>query len=78
MITIPEPSGEQHVGPAQHRKMPLQWKDKHMFAIIAVILVVLWLGGFFAFHIAGGLIHLLLVLAVIMIIVHLVTGRRAV
>jgi hypothetical protein len=58
--------------------MPSQWKDKHMFAIIAVILVVLWLGGFFAFHIAGGLIHLLLVLAVIMIVIHLVTGRRAV
>lgn len=49
-----------------------------MFAIIAAILIILWLGGFFAFHIAGGLIHLLLVLAVIAIVVHLVTGRRAV
>lgn len=49
-----------------------------MFAIIAVILVVLWLGGFFAFHVAGGLIHLLLVLAVIAVIVHVISGRRAV
>ncbi|MDB5686340.1 MAG: family rane protein [Rhizorhabdus sp.] len=49
-----------------------------MFAIIAAILVVLWLAGFLAFHVAGGLIHLLLVLAVIAIVVHLVTGRRAV
>jgi len=49
-----------------------------MFGIIAAILVVLWLAGFFAFHVAGGLIHLLLVLAVIMVIVHFVTGRRTV
>ena len=49
-----------------------------MFAIIAAILIVLWLGGFFAFHVAGGLIHILLVLAIIAIVVHFVTGRRAV
>ena len=49
-----------------------------MFGIIAAILIILWLAGFFAFHIAGGLIHLLLVLAVIAIIVHFVTGRRVV
>ena len=48
-----------------------------MFAIIAVILVLLWLGGFFAFHIAGGLIHLLLVIAVIMVILHFVRGGRS-
>jgi hypothetical protein len=33
--------------------------------IIAIVLIVLWLGGF-AFHIAGGLIHILLVIAVVM------------
>lgn len=49
-----------------------------MFGIIAAILIILWLLGFFAFHVAGGLIHLLLVLAVIAIIVHFVMGRRAV
>lgn len=48
-----------------------------MFAIIAVILVLLWLGGFFAFHLAGGLIHILLVVAVIMIILHFVRGGRS-
>jgi hypothetical protein len=41
----------------------------------SIILVVLWLAGF-AFHIAGGLIHLLLVVAVIVFIIQLVTGRR--
>ncbi len=47
-----------------------------MFAIIAIILVLLWLGGFFAFHLAGGLIHILLVVAVIMIVLHFVRGGR--
>jgi hypothetical protein len=48
-----------------------------MLWMIAVVLLVLWLLGFFAFHIAGGLIHLLLVLAVVAIVVHFLRGRRA-
>jgi hypothetical protein len=48
-----------------------------MIWTIAVILFVLWLLGFAVFHIAGGLIHILLVVAVIAIIYQLVTGRRA-
>jgi len=44
--------------------------------IIAVILIVGWLLGMFAFHVTGGLIHALLVIAVIMIIINLVSGRR--
>lgn len=46
-----------------------------MLWTIAVILVVLWLLGF-GFHIAGGLIHLLLVVAVIVVLFQLFTGRR--
>jgi hypothetical protein len=45
--------------------------------LVVVVIVVLWLLGFVA-HIAGGLIHLLLVLAVIVVIVNLIMGRRAV
>ena len=48
-----------------------------MFLILAVVLVVLWLGGFLMFHTAGLLIHLLLVFAVISVIMHIVNGRRA-
>jgi len=44
---------------------------------IIVILFVLWLIGFLA-HIGGGLIHLLLVIALIMLVINLVTGRRTV
>ena len=41
-----------------------------MFLTIFGILLVMWLLGFFAFHVAGGLIHLLLIFAVISLVVH--------
>ena len=44
---------------------------------IVVVLFVLWLLGF-AVHIGGGLIHLLLLLAIIGIVYNLLVGRRAV
>ena len=47
-----------------------------MLFALAVILVVAWLLGFAVFHAAGGLVHLLLILAVIAIVVHFVRGRR--
>ena len=47
-----------------------------MLWTIAAILVVLWLLGFFAFHIAGGLIHILLVVAVVVVAYQFLTGRR--
>jgi hypothetical protein len=48
-----------------------------MLWTILVILLVLWLLGFLT-HVGGGLIHLLLVIAAIVLIVNLVTGRRSV
>ena len=48
-----------------------------MFGIIAVVLVVMWLLGFFALHISSFLIHVLLIVAVISIIMHFVRGRSA-
>lgn len=47
-----------------------------MLYIIAVILIIAWLLGFFAFHVAGGLIHLLLVIAVVVIILKLLRGDK--
>ncbi len=47
-----------------------------MLWTIVVILVLLWILGF-SFHIAGGLIHLLLVIAVIVVVVQLISGRRS-
>jgi len=46
------------------------------FLLIAFVLLVLWLGGFMMFHVASGLIHLLLLFAIISLVVHLVTGAR--
>ena len=41
-----------------------------------MILLVLWLLGF-SFHVAGSLIHLLLVIAVVVLIINLLSGRRS-
>lgn len=49
-----------------------------MLWTIAVILIVLWALGFLAFHVGGGLIHILLVIAVIVVIWNLIAGRRSV
>jgi len=49
-----------------------------MFLILFFVLLIAWLVGFAAFHVAGGLIHLLLILAVISIIAHFFRGRSAV
>ena len=49
-----------------------------MLFALAVILVVAWLLGFSVFHVAGGLIHLLLLLAVIAILWQFLGGRRTV
>jgi hypothetical protein len=53
-------------------------EEVSMLLAIGVILLVLWALGFLAFHVAGGFIHLLIVLAVISFIVHLFRGRRSV
>ena len=49
-----------------------------MLWTLAVVLFVLWLLGFGVFNVAGNLIHLLLVLALIVVVWRLVTGRRVV
>jgi len=48
-----------------------------MFLILAIVLLVLWIGGFVMFKSAGFLIHLLIIFAVISLVLHLVSGRRA-
>lgn len=47
-----------------------------MLWTIVVILLVLWALGFLAFHVGGGLIHILLVIAAIIIIYNFISGRR--
>ncbi len=49
-----------------------------MLWTIVVILLVLWALGFLAFHVGGALIHLLLVIAAVVLVYRLVTGRKVV
>jgi hypothetical protein len=55
--------------PEEDRHMDLLWA-------LAFVFIVLWMLGFFAFHVTSGLIHLLLVIAVVAVVFRLVTGRR--
>jgi uncharacterized membrane protein YtjA (UPF0391 family) len=48
-----------------------------MLYTIAVVLIVLWLLGLVTSYTMGGLIHVLLVIAIIMVLVNLISGRRA-
>jgi hypothetical protein len=49
-----------------------------MLVWLAVILLVAWLLGWGVFHVAGGLIHLLLVIAVVVFLINFISGRRTV
>lgn len=49
-----------------------------MLLILAIILLVAWILGFAVFHVTAGLIHLIVVIAVILFILHFIRGRRRV
>ena len=57
------------------------WKDEEdmrfLFLILAFVLFIIWVVSWLAFHIAGGLIHLVLVVGVILLIVHFFRGKSA-
>lgn len=55
---------------------PFVLKEMCMLWTVFVVLLLLWILGF-SFHIAGSLIHLVLVIAVVVLIIQLITGRRA-
>jgi hypothetical protein len=49
-----------------------------MLGTIAAVLIILWLFGFFAFHVSTGLIHLLLVIGIVVLLLHFFRGRSAI
>jgi hypothetical protein len=59
------------------RKQPLNEKVKPMLYTIAVVLLILWLLGLVTSYTVGGFIHILLVVAIVMILVNIISGRRA-
>lgn len=60
------------------RKMKLERHTMSIFTILFVVLLVAWLLGLSVFHVTGGLIHILLIVAVISLILHFVRGRRGI
>jgi hypothetical protein len=52
-------------------------RGTEMLLLLAIVLLVLWFLGFVAFHVTTGLIHFVLVVALIMFVLHMVSGRRA-
>lgn len=48
-----------------------------MLGLIAAVLIVLWLLGFFAFHVTTGFIHVALVVGLILVVLHFMKGRTA-
>ena len=56
---------------------PHEMRSLSMLLIIAILLLLFWVGGF-AFHVAGGLVHILLVIALVVFILHFVRGRGGV
>jgi Family of unknown function (DUF5670) len=51
-------------------------KEKHMLYTIAVVLLILWLLGLVSSYTMGGVIHLLLVIALVMVLANFISGRR--
>jgi hypothetical protein len=48
-----------------------------MLGLIAAVLIVLWLLGFFAFHVSTAMIHIILVVALVLLVLHFVRGSTA-
>jgi hypothetical protein len=48
-----------------------------MLGAIAAVLIVLWLLGFFAFHVSSSVVHVLLVIGLVMLALHFFRGREA-
>ena len=48
-----------------------------MLGAIAAVLIILWLLGFFAFHVTTAFIHVALVVGIILLVLHFMRGRTA-
>jgi uncharacterized membrane protein len=48
-----------------------------MLGLLAAVLIILWLLGFFAFHVSSGFIHIALVVGLILLVFHFLRGRDA-
>jgi hypothetical protein len=61
---------------SNRRQLPASYGETHMLESIAIILIILWVLGLVSSYTIGGFIHILLVIAVIVIILRVIQGRR--
>jgi hypothetical protein len=71
-------AGWRQSAPGSCRVNKKQTERKHMLYTIAVILIVLWLLGLVTSYTMGGFIHILLVIAIVMVLVNLISGRKSI
>lgn len=77
-IDFPETKGQQeNTGEADAEVPAFGRKGKNMLGLIAAVLIILWLLGFFAFHVTTGFIHVVLLVGIVLLVFHLVRGRSA-
>jgi hypothetical protein len=62
--------------PAQKPRSASLWKNQTMLYTIAIVLVILWLLGLVSSYTISGFIHILLVIAIILILVRVINGRK--
>jgi hypothetical protein len=74
-----EPQSEPELGAGKvicTYKQTLKGYDVNLLYIIAVVLMILWLLGMVSSYTIGGFIHILLVIAVVVILVRIISGRK--
>lgn len=58
------------------RQLTVSYGEAHMLESIAIILIILWVLGLVSSYTLGGFIHILLVIAIIVIVLRVIQGRR--
>ena len=78
MNGVTDAGGEDSYSPGVLMSKYLSLEGFSMLVWLAVILLVAWLLGWGVFHVAGGLIHILLVIALVVFLINFISGRRTV
>jgi hypothetical protein len=58
------------------RQLTASYGEAHMLETLAILLVILWIFGLVSSYTLGGFIHILLVIAIIVIVLRIIQGRR--
>jgi hypothetical protein len=61
---------------SNRRQLTASYGEAHMLETLAIILIILWVLGLVSSYTLGGFIHILLVIAVIVIVLRVIQGRR--